>query len=35
VAHTPRGKRHGVGIYKVANGKLIYYRDYMDPVTNG
>ena len=24
----PRG---GVGIYKVANGQLTYYRDYMDP----
>lgn len=32
VAHTPRGERHGVGIYKVANGKLTYYRDYMDAV---
>mgnify|MGYP001810023872 CR=1 FL=1 len=35
VAHTPRGDRHGVGIYKVANGKLTYYRDYMDPVKEG
>ena len=26
--HAPRG---GVGIYKVANGQLTYYRDYMDP----
>lgn len=32
VARTPRGDRHGVGIYKVAHGKLTYYRDYMDPV---
>jgi limonene-1,2-epoxide hydrolase len=32
VAHTPKGERHGVGIYKVANGKITYYRDYMDPV---
>ena len=23
--------RSGVGIYKVANGQLTYYRDYMDP----
>jgi steroid delta-isomerase len=35
VAHTPRGDRHGVGIYKVANGKLTYYRDYIDPVKEG
>lgn len=26
--HPPRG---GVGIYKVAGGKMTYYRDYMDP----
>jgi limonene-1,2-epoxide hydrolase len=31
VAHTPAGDRHGVGIYKVAGGKVVYYRDYMDP----
>jgi limonene-1,2-epoxide hydrolase len=29
--HAPEGKRSGVGIYKVANGQLTYYRDYMDP----
>ena len=29
--HSPEGSRGGVGIYKVANGKLTYYRDYMDP----
>lgn len=32
VANTPRGPRHGVGVYKVANGKITYYRDYMDPL---
>jgi limonene-1,2-epoxide hydrolase len=29
--HSAEGARGGVGIYKVANGKLTYYRDYMDP----
>jgi steroid Delta-isomerase len=29
--HSPEGSRGGVGIYKVANGQLNYYRDYMDP----
>lgn len=29
--NTPEGSRSGVGIYKVANGQLTYYRDYMDP----
>ena len=29
--HSPEGSRGGVGIYKVANGQLTYYRDYMDP----
>ena len=29
--HSPEGSRGGVGIYKVANGQLAYYRDYMDP----
>jgi ketosteroid isomerase-like protein len=31
LAKTPRGERHGVGIYKVSAGKITYYRDYMDP----
>lgn len=29
--YSPEGSRGGVGIYKVANGQLTYYRDYMDP----
>ena len=29
--HSPEGSRGGCGIYKVANGQLTYYRDYMDP----
>jgi steroid Delta-isomerase len=29
--HSPEGTRTGCGIYKVADGKLTYYRDYMDP----
>ena len=29
--HSPAGSRGGVGIYKIAGGKLTYYRDYMDP----
>ncbi len=29
--HSPEGTRGGCGIYKVADGKLTYYRDYMDP----
>lgn len=31
MARTPRGDREGVGIYKVKNGKIVYYRDYIDP----
>jgi len=33
--HSPEGARGGVGIYKVANGQLTYYRDYMDPPAEG
>ena len=29
--HSPDGSRGGCGIYKIANGKLTYYRDYSDP----
>ena len=29
--HSPAGSRGGCGIYKVIDGKLSYYRDYMDP----
>ena len=35
VAHSARGDREGVGIYKVANGKITYYRDYLDPRKEG
>lgn len=31
VAHTPEGERDGVGIYRVEDGKMTYYRDYMNP----
>ena len=27
--------RGGVGIYKVSDGQLTYYRDYMDPPAEG
>lgn len=33
--HSPAGPRTGCGIYKVADGKLTYYRDYMDPPKAG
>ncbi len=33
--HSPAGSRSGVGIYKVVDGKLAYYRDYMDPAAEG
>jgi len=33
--HSPEGSRGGVGVYKVANGQLTYYRDYMDPPAEG
>lgn len=29
--HSPAGSRGGCGVYKVSDGKLTYYRDYMDP----
>jgi ketosteroid isomerase-like protein len=29
--HSPAGTRGGVGIYKVKDGRLTYYRDYLDP----
>ncbi|AOL22131.1 Ketosteroid isomerase-related protein [Erythrobacter litoralis] len=29
--HSPEGTRGGCGIYKVSDGHLTYYRDYMDP----
>lgn len=31
VFNSDKGERFGVGIYRVANGKITYYRDYMDP----
>ena len=33
--HSPAGSRGGCGIYKVTDGKLTYYRDYMDPANEG
>ena len=33
--HSPAGSRGGCGIYKIAGGKLTYYRDYMDPAREG
>ena len=30
-AITNRGTRTGVGVYRVRNGQLTYYRDYMNP----
>lgn len=33
--HSPEGTRTGCGIYKVAGGKLTYYRDYLDPAKAG
>lgn len=30
IAHTPRGDIDGVGVYRVRNGQLTYYRDYMN-----
>jgi steroid Delta-isomerase len=30
-ATTAKGPRQGVGVYRVAGGKLVYYRDYMNP----
>lgn len=29
--HSPAGTHGGCGLYKVADGKLTYYRDYVDP----
>lgn len=33
--HSPEGSRGGVGIYKVKDGFITYYRDYMDPAPEG
>jgi steroid delta-isomerase len=30
VAETPVGEIHGVGVYKARDGKMTYYRDYMN-----
>lgn len=27
VAHTPEGPRHGIGLYRVADGLITFYRD--------
>ncbi len=31
IAVTPRGEINGCGLYRVRDGKLTYYRDYMNP----
>ena len=31
-ARTPAGVRQGVGIYRVRDGLLTYYKDYMNPL---
>jgi len=31
IAVTPSGEINGCGLYKVRDGKLTYYRDYMNP----
>ncbi len=33
IAVTPGGEIHGCGLYKVRDGKLTYYRDYMNPAS--
>ena len=30
-ATTNKGVRQGVGVYRVSNGRLTYYKDYMNP----
>ncbi len=30
IARTPRGETHGCGLYRVKNGAIAYYRDYMN-----
>lgn len=35
IAHTPEGEREGVGIYRVKDGEMTYYRDYMHPPKTG
>ncbi len=30
-AITHKGVRHGVGVYRVRDGQLTYYKDYMNP----
>lgn len=32
VARTPAGARPGCGVYRIADGRIAYYRDLMDPV---
>lgn len=31
IAHTPAGDIHGCGLYRVRDGMLTYYKDYMNP----
>ena len=33
-ATTSKGDRSGVGVYKVRDGKITYYRDYMNELRN-
>lgn len=35
IAHGPEGKVEGCGLYKVRNGQLTYYRDYMNGTAEG
>ena len=35
VAETPRGEIHGCGLYRVRDGLLTYYRDYMNAAPGG
>jgi steroid Delta-isomerase len=34
-ATTSRGTRHGVGVYRVRDNQLTYYRDYMNAPADG
>ena len=34
-AVTPAGRRQGCGLYKVQDGKMTYYKDYMNPAEAG
>ena len=34
VAKTPSGERQGCGLYRVRDGKIAFYRDFMDPAAS-